>query len=99
MPDSLRALPKQSKRTSSHVLTHPRRSSTFLRHVWTACCEREQSREPYKTRRRRDNLPLDFDGAEEQLWIAAPPGGAIDEYFDRKARRFLVWPESFRARC
>lgn len=46
-------------------------------------------------------LSLDFDGAEEQLRIAAPPGaGAIDEYFDKEWARsvFSLALETFRAR-
>jgi RNA polymerase sigma factor (sigma-70 family) len=45
-------------------------------------------------------LSLDFDGAEEQLRIAAPPAaGAIDEYFEKEwARRvFSLALEGFRA--
>lgn len=45
-------------------------------------------------------LSLDFDGAEEQLRIAAPPAaGAIDEYFEKEWARsvFSLALESFRA--
>jgi DNA-directed RNA polymerase specialized sigma24 family protein len=45
-------------------------------------------------------LSLDFDGAEEQLRIAAPPAaGAIDEYFEKEWARsvFSLTLESFRA--
>jgi len=45
-------------------------------------------------------LSLDFDGAEEQLRIAAPPAaGGIDEYFDKEWARsvFSLALESFRA--
>lgn len=45
-------------------------------------------------------LSLDFDGAEEQLRIAAPPAaGAIDEYFEKEWARsvFSLSLESFRA--
>lgn len=44
---------------------------------------------------------LDFDGAEEQLRVAAPPvAGAIDEYFEREWARsvFSLALETFRAR-
>ena len=44
-------------------------------------------------------LSLDFDGAEEQLRIAAPPAaGTIDEYFDREWARsvFSLALEGFR---
>ncbi|HSE36177.1 MAG TPA: hypothetical protein VLG74_02675, partial [Blastocatellia bacterium] len=46
-------------------------------------------------------LSLDFDDAEEQLRIAAPPAaGAIDDYFDREWARsvFSLALETFRAR-
>jgi RNA polymerase sigma factor (sigma-70 family) len=46
-------------------------------------------------------LSLDFDGAEEQLRVAAPPvAGAIDEYFDREWARsvFSLALETFRTR-
>jgi len=46
-------------------------------------------------------LSLDFDGAEEQLRIAAPPApNAIEEYFEREWARsvFSLSLESFRAR-
>lgn len=45
-------------------------------------------------------LSLDFDGAEEQLRISAPPAaGAIDEYFDKEWARsvFSLALEGFRA--
>ncbi len=45
-------------------------------------------------------LSLDFDGAEDQLRIAAPPAaGAIDEYFEQEWARsvFSLALESFRA--
>lgn len=45
-------------------------------------------------------LSLDFDGAEEQLRIAAPPAaGAIDDYFEKEWARsvFSLALESFRA--
>jgi RNA polymerase sigma factor (sigma-70 family) len=45
-------------------------------------------------------LSLDFDGAEEQLRIAAPPAaGAIDEYFEKEWARsvFSLALEGFRA--
>jgi len=45
-------------------------------------------------------LSLDFDGAEEQLRIAAPPSaGSIDEYFEKEWARsvFSLALESFRA--
>lgn len=44
-------------------------------------------------------LSLDFDGAEEQLRIAAPPApGALDDYFDKEWARsiFSLALESFR---
>ena len=45
-------------------------------------------------------LSLDFDGAEEQLRIAAPPAaGALDDYFDKEWARsvFSLALEDFRA--
>ena len=45
-------------------------------------------------------LSLDFDGAEEQLRIAAPPApGALDDYFDKEWARsvFSLALECFRA--
>jgi DNA-directed RNA polymerase specialized sigma24 family protein len=45
-------------------------------------------------------LSLDFDGAEEQLRVAAPPGpNSIDEYFEKEWARsvFSLALESFRA--
>lgn len=45
-------------------------------------------------------LSLDFDGAEEQLSIAAPPASAAEDYFDREWARsvFSLALESFRER-